>query len=545
MFQYLLGRQPNQNELYSFLENYRNGSLTRSSTLEEIIKSSEFKNPEDSEDILLPELNNQEFVEYLYQVFLKRTAEPEALEGNCTALENGVSRITLLHTFLKSEEFISLENQTLVEEISDHQFLHTMWQILLDGPCDAHSEKHYLNRLEFGLSRLSLVSEIMKTDTFKNRIKRFSSLERNQLALTPGGSSQNSAMVLGTGQFINQEQWNNILLDVLLDRNSLKNSIDDLSSDARQSSTEKAKTQNLPIASIITSLYKGKDYINCFMENIASQTIFRECELIIIDANSPEGEYEIIQKYMELFDNIKYIRLDEVIGIYDAWNLGIQQSKGQFLTNANLDDLRRSDCLEKQVMSLKKHEDIDIVYQDFYYTFTPNLPFEIIAKCGVQSKLPILTKANMLQFNSPHNAPMWRKSLHDKIGLFNTRYKSAGDYEFWLRALLHGSQFLKIEEPLVAYYNNPFGISTRSEGAATNEVIEIQGLYLKLFGHSFFSMPKEDFIDFCCTSLKLTDELMNVPSLEKWQGKDVFLYQCFEQKLKKIASSKFYLSLAD
>jgi hypothetical protein len=63
----------------------------------------------------------------------------------------------------------------------------------------------------------------------------------------------------------------------------------------------------------------------------------------------------------------------------------------------------------------------------------------------------------MLQFNSPHNAPMWRKSLHDKIGLFNTRYKSAGDYELWLRAMLDGSKFLKIEEALAAYYNNPFG----------------------------------------------------------------------------------------
>lgn len=275
------------------------------------------------------------------------------------------------------------------------------------------------------------------------------------------------------------------------------------------------------------------------MKNITSQSIFQDCELIIIDANSPENEYQLIQKYMDKFDNIRYTITEETIGIYDAWNLGVQKSRGKFLTNANLDDLRRFDCLDNQALCLIEHEDIDIVYQDFYYTFTPNLPFKVIAECNIKSQLPILTKANMLQFNSPHNAPMWRKQLHDKIGLFNTHYKSAGDYEFWLRALLHGSRFFKIGEPLVAYYNNPFGISTRSQTTGVSEAVEIQRIYLKLFGHSFFSMAKEDFIDFCRVNLGLT----NILSPGKWQGKEVFLYQCFQQKLKEIASHKFYVSL--
>ena len=50
-----------------------------------------------------------------------------------------------------------------------------------------------------------------------------------------------------------------------------------------------------PKISIITSLYKGGEYIKGFLEDIVNQTIFKDkCELIIIDANSPDNEKDII-----------------------------------------------------------------------------------------------------------------------------------------------------------------------------------------------------------------------------------------------------------
>ena len=55
-----------------------------------------------------------------------------------------------------------------------------------------------------------------------------------------------------------------------------------------------------PKISIITSLYKGKDFIKGFLEDIVNQTIFKEkCELIIIDANSPDKEKDIILEYQK------------------------------------------------------------------------------------------------------------------------------------------------------------------------------------------------------------------------------------------------------
>jgi cellulose synthase/poly-beta-1,6-N-acetylglucosamine synthase-like glycosyltransferase len=96
----------------------------------------------------------------------------------------------------------------------------------------------------------------------------------------------------------------------------------------------------LPKISIITSVYDGDDHIEGFLEDITRQTIFKEkCELILINANSPGNEEEVINQYLKKFpDNIVYKRLDKDPGIYGVWNMGIELSTGEFLTNANLDD---------------------------------------------------------------------------------------------------------------------------------------------------------------------------------------------------------------
>jgi len=212
--------------------------------------------------------------------------------------------------------------------------------------------------------------------------------------------------------------------------------------------------------SAIASLYKGGRYIEKFLESMMNQTLGDAFELIIVDANSPENEAETIRKYQQRFKNIVYRRMDYRIGIYDAWNVGIEMARGEYLTNTNLDDLRHPASLQIQAETLDRLPFADVVYQDFYYTFDPTLDFDQVAAFGFKSDLPIVTPLNLLHFNSPHNAPMWRKALHSDVGMFNTAFKSAGDYEFWMRCLTAGKVFYKINTPHVVYYQNPQGVST-------------------------------------------------------------------------------------
>ena len=120
--------------------------------------------------------------------------------------------------------------------------------------------------------------------------------------------------------------------------------------------------------SIITSLFKGGKYIERFLENIINQTYFENCELIIVDANSPDNEHEVIKRYQKENKNIRYFRLGEDPGIYGCWNYAIKKAKYGLITNANLDDLRSLKQVEKFSVFLKNNKNIDLVYSECYMT---------------------------------------------------------------------------------------------------------------------------------------------------------------------------------
>jgi len=224
------------------------------------------------------------------------------------------------------------------------------------------------------------------------------------------------------------------------------------------------KVEDLPKISIIGSVYDADEHIEGYLENITSQTIFKEkCELILINANSPGNEEEIIKKYTDKYANIIYRRLDQDPGIYAVWNMGVKMSSGEFITNANMDDRKAPDSLEKHAKSLFSNKDVDLVYADSYIVHEPNKKWEDISASNQRYNFEQFSTKAMLRGNLPHNNPMWRKTLHDKYGYFNENYKSASDWEFWLNCVSNGVKFAKINNVLGIYYFNPKGISTNFE----------------------------------------------------------------------------------
>lgn len=230
-------------------------------------------------------------------------------------------------------------------------------------------------------------------------------------------------------------------------------------------SIQTVNLEDLPKVSLITSVYDGDEFIRPFLEDITRQTIFEDkCELILINANSPGNEETIIQEYVEKYpDNIVYKKLDEDPGIYGVWTMGAQMASGEYLTNANLDDRKAADSLEKHAVELYLNPDVDLVYADMLITDVPNETFENNSSNNRQYNFPDYTFDNLKMVNMPHAAPMWRKEYHEKYGYFDSKYRSAGDWECWLRGAAQGSQFKKINRPLGLYYFNPVGISTNPE----------------------------------------------------------------------------------
>ncbi len=228
---------------------------------------------------------------------------------------------------------------------------------------------------------------------------------------------------------------------------------------------------------VITSVFNSEFFLDSFFEDILKQTIFQDCEFFFLDANSKDDSRKKILKLVSEYDNIQYFNVGDK-NIYKTWNIGVVLSKTEFLTNWNTDDRRLPDSLEKQYNFLIENPEIDLCYGETLWVDTPNLKTE---KCNQLNRTPCFdaTMESMFQFNSPHCLPMWRKSIHNKYGLFDENLFSAGDYEMWLRALSKGSKFGRLNDVVGSYYRNPKGISSNPENLdrAVEEVMAVRKFY--------------------------------------------------------------------
>ena len=242
-----------------------------------------------------------------------------------------------------------------------------------------------------------------------------------------------------------------------------------------------------PRASIIASLYRPSEFLDSYLGNLLEQTIFAECEFCLVLVDPTPEELDLASSFARSYSNVKLEVIPELIGIYKAWNIAVAMSSAPYLTNANADDLRRRDSLELQVKVLDQFNWVDVVYQDFYYSYDSTMAWEHVAAINARCELPHVLPLSLLAgVNAPHNAPMWRKSLHTELGMFDEVLQSASDYDFWLRCADAGKQFFKIRDPHVAYFLNPNGLSTRPDGPGSSEPGIVQARYSH-FSKNFFT----------------------------------------------------------
>jgi hypothetical protein len=229
-------------------------------------------------------------------------------------------------------------------------------------------------------------------------------------------------------------------------------------------------------ASIITSIFKGGKFIDSFLTDIKRQSIFHECEFLLLNAHSPDNEISAIEPYLS-FNNIKYINIGKC-SVYEAWNKGIELSSSDLLSNWNLDDRRSYNSLQKQVEFLESNLDSDVCYGQTIVSYKEN---EIFEYCESKTIHPALdgTFENQLIHNSPHCLPVWKKSIHDRFGVFDINYFSGADYDMWFRVLKGGGKLSKMNIISGLYYRNPSGISSDKNTLqkAMDEVFSIRKKY--------------------------------------------------------------------
>jgi GT2 family glycosyltransferase/2-polyprenyl-3-methyl-5-hydroxy-6-metoxy-1,4-benzoquinol methylase/Flp pilus assembly protein TadD len=234
------------------------------------------------------------------------------------------------------------------------------------------------------------------------------------------------------------------------------------------------------LVSAIVSTYNAERFLRGKLEDLEAQTIAQDLEIIVVDSGSQQDEGRIVAEFQERYDNIRYLRTQERETVYQAWNRGVRLATGEFLTNSNTDDRLRHDCLETLVRALHEHPECVLAYSDIRSTEQENATFEAHLPLGFR-KWPPYDRLNLLELCCVGPFPLWRRSLHEKIGYFDERYGCSADYEFWLRAS-QSHDFIHVPQFLGLYWLSDKTVS-RSTDLATLEYLQIQKEYRPKFAH--------------------------------------------------------------
>lgn len=236
-----------------------------------------------------------------------------------------------------------------------------------------------------------------------------------------------------------------------------------------------------PLLTAIVSTYKAERFIRGCLHDLVAQTLFPRTEVLVVDSGSPEGESEIVSEYVCAYpEQIRLIRTERE-PLYQAWNRAIGMARGRFLTNANTDDRHRADAFERMADMLDKHPDVGLVYADQWISTTENETFAECEQRGAKRRRwPNFAHRDLMLRCITGSQPVWRKALHDELGLFDTRYRIAADYDMWMRVATR-YPLLKLDEVCGVVFESPDTISGKSNRLPMHqESLEIQDRFIQL-----------------------------------------------------------------
>jgi len=229
---------------------------------------------------------------------------------------------------------------------------------------------------------------------------------------------------------------------------------------------------NKPFLSIITINYNDVEGLERTMKSVFEQH-FIDFEFIVIDGGSRDRSVDCIHEYQA---RISHWISEPDNGIYHAQNKGIEAAKGTYLLFLNSGDvLNGPEALEAFIT----HEDFhgDIVYGDY--------KFEEGEKIYPDELTPYFFMITSL----PHQSTLFKKTVFDRMGSYNEKYKIAADRAFYIKCFMSGQiSFRHITYPLTK-----FDLSGLSNDPALlkEKAVEDEAAFKEYFGIHYPELAKQ------------------------------------------------------
>src|SRR5690606_31125299 len=134
---------------------------------------------------------------------------------------------------------------------------------------------------------------------------------------------------------------------------------------------------------LISSVFRGDDFLPGFLDNCGGLHGYGECEHFLIRAGSPGSEHDRLVEHVRRYPAAVYLNLANDPGLYEVWNLGARLARGRYLSNANIDDRRAPEHLACLQTILDSKPDIDVASTALRVTKQRNTRWQDSDSCAV------------------------------------------------------------------------------------------------------------------------------------------------------------------
>ena len=175
--------------------------------------------------------------------------------------------------------------------------------------------------------------------------------------------------------------------------------------------------------SIITLSYNDPLVLRALV-SVSNQSI--EAQRVVIDGGSKDPLPEQVRSLLNSTDVFVSERDD---GIYDALNKGIRRCSGNIIGMLHADDVFASDVVLEIVKREMDARDLEVAYGDLDYVNRAGRKIRHWSAGHVSEHK--LRRGWM----PPHPTLFVRRRVFERVGVYDTAFRIAGDYDFLLRVL--------------------------------------------------------------------------------------------------------------
>ena len=202
-----------------------------------------------------------------------------------------------------------------------------------------------------------------------------------------------------------------------------------------------------PLVSVVIPVFNGERFLREAVQSVLAQK-YSPVEIIIVDDGSTDGTATVARSLPE---TVRYLYQTNQ-GPAAARNRGIEHAQGSLIAFADADDLWPEDKLELQLPYLISDPAIEIVMGRIQQVLLGQTEAEEVGEPAFSVNL---------------GSAVIRKSVFERVGLFDETMRYSEDVDWFMRAREAGAAIVTIDEVTLFYRQHE---QNMTRGKSTSEL---------------------------------------------------------------------------